>query len=93
MQRPAPLRGESREAINVGPGDVVVFPAGTGHPCITQTGDPVVVSAYPSSGTYNLCRGSKAEHTKALVSIPKVPRPEADPVFGRQGPLIALGHS
>ena len=38
-----------------------VLPAGTGHQCITQTGDPVVVSAYPSSGTYNLCRGSKAE--------------------------------
>jgi hypothetical protein len=35
-------------------------------------------------------RDSKAEHTKALVSIRTVPRPETDPVFGPQGPLIML---
>ena len=31
----------------------------------------MVIGAYPPSGKYNLCRGSKAEHAKALVSIPE----------------------
>jgi uncharacterized protein YjlB len=36
------------------------------------------------------CRGSKAEHAQALAAIPQVPPPEADPVFGPEGPLLAL---
>jgi uncharacterized protein YjlB len=50
----------------------------------------VVIGAYPPSGRYDLCRGSKAEHARALVSIPKVPLPPTDPVFGPKGPLVAL---
>ena len=65
------------------PGDVVILPAGTGHQCLKQTPTLVVIGAYPPSGKYNLCRGSKAEHVKALVTIPKVPPPAIDPVFGR----------
>jgi uncharacterized protein YjlB len=38
----------------------------------------------------NLCHGSKAEHAQALAAIPQVPPPEADPVFGPEGPLLAL---
>ena len=49
-----------------------------------------VIGAYPPAGTCNLCRGSKAEHAKAIVSIPKVPSPATDPVFGPNGPLLAL---
>ena len=71
-------------------GDVVVLPAGTGHQCLTASPNLVVVGAYPPNGTYNLCRGSKAEHAKALASIPKVPQPATDPVFGPKGPLMAL---
>ena len=76
--------GESSEAIDVGV--VVILLSGTGHRCLAPTDDLVVVGAYPSSGSYNLCRDSKAEHTMALVSTPKVPRPETDRVFGPQGP-------
>ena len=50
----------------------------------------VVIGAYPPNGKYDLCRGSKAEHAKAVASIPKVPLPATDPVFGADGPLIAL---
>jgi uncharacterized protein YjlB len=50
----------------------------------------VVIGAYPPNGQYNLCRGSKAEHAQALAVIPNVPPPEADPVFGPDGPLLAL---
>jgi uncharacterized protein YjlB len=39
---------------------------------------------------YNLCRGSKSEHTKALDTIPSVPLPDTDPVYGKDGPLTKL---
>ena len=49
-----------------------------------------MIGAYPPTGKYNLCRGSKAEHAKALAAIPKVPAPATDPVFGAKGPLVTL---
>jgi uncharacterized protein YjlB len=82
--------GEKGQEIEIVPGDVVILPAGTGHQCLMQTPTLVVIGAYPPSGTYNLCRGSKAEHAKALVTIPKVPLPTADPVYGPKGPLVML---
>ena len=82
--------GEKGREIDIVAGDVVILPAGTGHQCVTQSPDLVVIGAYPSSGKYDLCHGSKAEHAKALASIPKVPQPASDPVFGSNGPLIAL---
>jgi len=85
--------GDNGEEIEIAPGDVVILPAGTGHQRLAQTPDLVVIGGYPPSGKYDLCRGSKPEHDKALVTIPKVPRPATDPVFGRDGPLISLWHS
>jgi uncharacterized protein YjlB len=82
--------GDNGEAIDVMAGDVVVLPAGIGHQRLTQTPDLVVIGAYPPNGQYNLCRDSKAEHAQALAVIPNVPPPEADPVFGPDGPLLAL---
>ena len=85
--------GDNGEAIDVMAGDVVVLPAGTGHQRLSQTPDLVVIGAYPPNGQYNLCRGSKADHAKALVTIPKVPLPAVDPVFGPDGPLLTLWRS
>jgi uncharacterized protein YjlB len=82
--------GEGGRKIEIAPGDVVILPAGTGHQLMTQTQELVVIGAYPPSGKYDLCRGSRAEHRKALASIAKVPPPGSDPVFGRDGPLLAL---
>lgn len=82
--------GKKGREIEVGPGDVVILPAGTGHQRLTPSRDLVVIGAYPPSGKYDLCRGSKAEHAKALRSIPKIPPPATDPVFGPDGPLINL---
>jgi uncharacterized protein YjlB len=82
--------GEKGREIDLLPGDVVVLPAGTGHQCLTQTPTLVVIGAYPPTGEYNLCRGSKSEHTKALEVITKVPAPATDPVFGTDGPLVKL---
>jgi uncharacterized protein YjlB len=82
--------GDQGDEIDLAAGDVVILPAGIGHQRMSQSENLVVIGAYPSSGKYNLCRGSKAEHAKAIITIPKVPLPATDPVFGPEGPLIAL---
>jgi len=81
--------GEGRD-LDIGSGDVVVLPAGTGHQCLWAAPELVVIGAYPRAGRYNLCRGSKAEHAKALTTIPLVPVPMSDPVHGENGPLCRL---
>lgn len=82
--------GSTGSEIDLSKGDVVVLPAGTGHQCLSHSPDLVVIGAYPMNGRYDLCRGSKAEHDKAVESIPQVPLPDTDPVFGKQGPLLRL---
>ena len=82
--------GNNGQDLEIGQGDVAVLPAGTGHQCLWHSPDLVVIGAYPKTGRYDLCRGSRAEHTKALKSIPGVPLPDTDPVFGKEGPLLRL---
>ena len=82
--------GNKGEELDIVPGDVAVLPAGTGHQCLWASPDLLVIGAYPKTGRYDLCRGSKAEREKALRSIAKVPLPNSDPVFGEAGPLMRL---
>ena len=82
--------GAKGEEIDIGPGDVAVLPAGTGNQCLWAAPELMVIGAYPKSGKYDLCRGSKAEHVKAIETIPNVPLPNTDPVHGEGGPLIKL---
>jgi uncharacterized protein YjlB len=82
--------GAGGETLDLGPGDVAVLPAGTGHQCLWAGPELLVIGAYPKTGKYDLCRGSKAEHAKALETIPKVPVPDTDPVHGADGPLLSL---
>jgi uncharacterized protein YjlB len=82
--------GGQGQEIELEKGDVVVLPAGTGHQCLWASPELVVIGAYPPGGRLDLCRGSKADHARALHSIPRVPLPASDPIFGRGGPLVAL---
>jgi uncharacterized protein YjlB len=82
--------GTQGEEIDLGPGDVAILPAGTGHQCLWAGPELMVIGAYPKTGKYDLCRGSKAEHAKAVESIPDVPMPDTDPVYGVDGPLMSL---
>ena len=82
--------GAAGEVLELEAGDVAVLPAGTGHQCLSATSDLCVIGAYPKRGSYDLCRGSKAEHAKARKNIPEVPLPDSDPVHGKAGPLITL---
>jgi uncharacterized protein YjlB len=81
------LGGDRGEDVDLTAGDIVVLPAGTGHQCLWASPDLLVVGAYPPNGRYDLCRGSKAEHARALAAIPRVPMPDTDPIFGKEGPL------
>jgi uncharacterized protein YjlB len=82
--------GRNGEELDVAAGDVAVLPAGTGHQRLSATPDLLVIGAYPPDGHYDLCRGTQAEHARALETIPRVPLPETDPLFGAEGPLTRL---
>jgi uncharacterized protein YjlB len=82
--------GNNGAEVELMQGDICVLPAGTGHQCLWASPDLLVVGAYPPTGKYDLCRGSKGERAKALQTIPNVPLPETDPVHGQQGPLLRL---
>jgi uncharacterized protein YjlB len=84
------LGGDKGKEFDVTAGDVLVLPAGTGHQNLMASDDFLVVGAYPPAGEYDVCRGGKAEHAKALKSIPKTPLPQADPVYGADGPLMRV---
>jgi uncharacterized protein YjlB len=85
------LGGHDGAALDLKEGDVVVLPAGTGHQKLIGSDDFLVIGGYPPDGTYNLCRGDNpAERDKALVSIPKVPAPDTDPLTGKEGALPKL---
>ena len=82
--------GHGGREIDIMAGDVCVLPAGTGHQGLWASPDLVVIGAYPPTGKYDLCRGSKADHARAIATIADVPLPATDPVFGAAGPLTQL---
>ena len=73
--------GRKGKIVALRTGDVAILPAGTGHQRISASRDLLVVGAYPPSGRYDECKGSRAEHARALRSIPKVGLPAKDPVY------------
>jgi uncharacterized protein YjlB len=80
--------GDKGKVLGVKAGDVAILPAGTGHQRLSSSADLLVVGAYPPFGTYDLCTRAE-QHEEALHTIPKVGRPEKDPVYGSEGPLLA----
>jgi uncharacterized protein YjlB len=82
--------GATGQDVEIAAGDVVVLPAGTGHQGLWASPDLLVIGAYPPNGRYDLCQGSRAEYAKAVLAIPQVPLPHADPVFGEHGALQQL---
>jgi uncharacterized protein YjlB len=84
------LGGPRGRRFEVGPGDVLVLPAGTGHCNAGSTGDLLVVGAYPDGMDWDIRRGDPAEHEEVLANIRAVPLPRADPVCGPDGPLGEL---
>lgn len=82
------MGGEQGARFTIGPGDVMVVPAGVGHKNLGASSDLLVVGGYPDGQNPDLCKESDGEHRQALVNIPNVPLPVADPVFGIDGPMM-----
>ena len=82
--------GAAGAAVELQAGDVAILPVGTGHRRLSSSPDLLVVGAYPEAGNYDECKGSREEYARALKSIPKVRLPAKDPVYGKDGPLLAL---
>jgi uncharacterized protein YjlB len=71
-------------------GDVLVLPAGTGHVSLSASKDFLVVGAYPATGTYDVCKPTEANYRKPARTVPRVPPPRRDPVYGKDGALVAI---
>jgi uncharacterized protein YjlB len=84
------LGGPQGREFDVGTGDVLVLPAGTGHCNAGSSDDLLVVGAYPDGMSWDLRRGDPSEHEEAVSNIRRVPLPASDPVRGRHGPLTQL---
>jgi uncharacterized protein YjlB len=82
--------GDSGVVLELRPGDAVILPAGTGHQNLGASDDLLVVGAYPSGSSYDLCRGDPGERPRVLRAIAAVPVPETDPVLGRRGGVAQL---
>ncbi len=77
------------ETLEVQAGDMVIIPAGVGHKNAGSSGDFSVVGAYlRGQESYDLRTGEDGERPEVLENIRNVPLPEADPLFGEDGPLL-----
>lgn len=74
------IGGPGGEEMEVGAGDALLLPAGTGHCCLSSTLDFLVVGAYPPDMHFDLCK--QAATPAILARIAALPFPEADPING-----------
>jgi uncharacterized protein YjlB len=82
--------GDSGAELVLAAGDVAVLPAGTGHQCVQASDDFVVVGAYPPGPRMEITRPTAATRIAALNTIPQVPLPPSDPLYGADGPLLRI---
>lgn len=85
------LGGEAGQEVNVGPGDILVLPAGTGHCCVERSDDFLVVGAYPANqSAYDVRCADPDALAASKRRISQVPLPLADPLSGPGGALSRL---
>jgi uncharacterized protein YjlB len=83
--------GDKGRVIEVRAGDVFIHPAGVGHRRLSASKDFLTVGAYPETGgKYNEPQPKDIDLAEARDSIRRVMLPRADPVYGRNGPLITV---
>jgi uncharacterized protein YjlB len=76
------LGGPAGRSLEVRRGDVLVLPAGTAHRNEADSGDLLVVGAYPNGMSWDVRRGDPGEYDEVIANIAAVPLPDTDPVGG-----------
>jgi len=64
------------------------YPLNAAHQNFGASNDLVVISTYPQGQSYDRCQGGREEQPEADQRIVCVPRPESDPLYGPDGPLV-----
>lgn len=82
------LGGPDGECFEVAIGDVIAVPAGVAHINLGASPDFAVVGHYPDGQRQDMCYGKPGERPAADRRIAAVPLPQADPVFGGDGPVV-----
>lgn len=80
------LGGPSGEIVDLAAGDAVLLPAGTAHRNLKQSGDLLVIGAYPPGQRPDMRSGEPGERPDADERIAAVPLPGSDPVSVAGGP-------
>lgn len=83
------LGGEgSKTVVHVSPGDLLGIPAGVAHRRISGNQYFRVAGLYLAGAKWDLMRVTPANYRKAQHNLPNVELPEADPLYGQDGPLM-----
>lgn len=79
--------GDTGVAVEIGPGNVVVIPAGVAHCRLDDDPRLLVIGGYPDGTEPDMHRETVPAHPALAARSNQVPRPAADPVYGSAGPL------
>lgn len=81
------IGGPNGAEVEITQGDVLVLPAGVSHKKLESSEDFCVVGCYAGGRRYDMMYGHGDERPAADDRIRCCPLPEADPVYGFDGPL------
>ncbi|HEX3935633.1 MAG TPA: cupin [Puia sp.] len=76
------LGGENGQPITVGPGDVLVIPAGVAHKNLGREHQVGCIGAYPDGRDFDINTGKPGERLTTDQNIAQLPVPDNDPVYG-----------